>query len=278
MGALDSYFEAWKTLGKKTVILFPALLLVILKVPVFVSDVFGMKSSIISQILVLIYSLLIWFLIPLVAGATIGAIKRIKNGEDISYNVLLQDGKKNYVNLLISGIIMLLIIFTSVLTLILGTIIIFAISKFIIHSTTFVVGSMVIFLSILSVIIAIFLIMLQFYGTAIVIDSLGPVDCFKRSFDFSRSRLLSVIGLSVMKFLTSVFLALPVVIIIGYHIMTNFQHIMTLGSFTGNFPNPGFGVSFSALVADIIFGTLSMCFIYVYEAIYYIDENRREHV
>ncbi|GBE54086.1 MAG TPA: hypothetical protein ENH28_04445 [Euryarchaeota archaeon] len=278
MGILDSYFEAWKILGKKTVILFPALLLVILKTPVFVSDVFGMKISIISQILIIIYSLLMWFLIPLVAGATIGAIKRIKNGEDISYNVLLEDGKKNYVNLLMSGIIMLLIIFTSILTLILGTVIIFTISKVIIHSATFVFSSMFIFLSSLSVIIAILLIMLQFYGTAIVIDSLSPVDSFKRSFGFSRSRLLSVIGVSVMKFLTSVFLALPVVIIIGYHILTNFQNTITLGSFTGNFPNPGFGVSFSALIVDIIFGTLSMCFIYVYEAIYYIDENRREHV
>lgn len=278
MSALDSYFEGWKILAKKPVLLFPALLLVILMAPVFVFDVFGMKIPSISPIFVLIYNLFVWFLIPLVAGATIGAIKRIKNGEDISYNVLLKDGKRNYVNLLISSIIMILIVFTSIITMIIGIAVISSISEFIIHSTAFVVGSMFIFISIWSVIITIFIIMLQFYSTAIVIDSLGPVNSFKRSFDFSRSRLLSVIGLSVMKFLTSAFLALPVVIIIGYHIFTNFHNIMALGSFTGDFSNPSFGVSFSALIADIIFGTLSMCFIYVYEAVYYIDENRRKHV
>lgn len=274
MGALSSYGNSWRMLFKSPLLLVPALILVLLRLPAFISTAFSLSTSPTQQLLQFLYTALLWFAVPMVAGATIGGVLSFSRGGRVSPEALLEKGKGNYINLLVSVILIALIAFALLLALGLGGIAVYLIAELFSGGTLFSIASVLIFILLGSIAVAILLAMLQFYDSAVVVDSRSPVEAFRASFNFSKVRLGSVVGMSVLKGATALLLAIPSASILFYHLLTSISiPELAIQSFSQSLPRPSFPLAFFALTAEIIFGSLSMCFLYVYEAAYYIREK-----
>jgi len=276
MGALSSYGRAWSLLVEHPLLLLFPLVLVALRIPAFASSTFGVGQSFSLQALQIIYSFLLWFAVPLVAGATLGGVFRASREEELALDSLWKDAKGNYLAILLGTVLMIIITVGLLLAVVLGALALYALSTLPDLGTTFSLSAVLIFSLLALVAVLVIMVMLQFYDSAIVIDSRNPVDAFKTSFTFSRSRIPPVIGVSILKALTYIVLAIPTAIIVLYYFFTSIPFMQLESGLSLELPSPSFPLAFGAMLAQIIFGTLSMCFLYVYEAVYYTKERRKD--
>lgn len=265
MEVLSSYSRAWGAIVRFPVLVAPAFALVLLQLPAFLLGIFG-STSILIQVFEFSYSILLWFLKPLVAGATLGGAGLLLKGETPELGKLAEKAKRNYFNLLIADIIMgiaIFFVFIFIAFIIIATV--FALKLVSADNTFGLVFALTLFL-LISIIAGILLLMLQFYDSAIVLENFNPVEAFRKSFSFSKENFGGMLGVSIMKAITSLLLALPLVGVLAYYLFSNFSQF----AFSpGELPRPGFGTAFAIIFSQLIFGSVSMAFMYIYEALFY---------
>ncbi len=265
MGVISSYSKAWGAIVRFPVLIAPAFALVLLQLPAFLLGIFG-TGSVLLQVLQFAYSILLWFLKPLVAGATLGGASLLLKDEIPEINRLLEKAKNNYINLLIADIIMGILIFLVFIVIAFIIIAIVLVLKFLSADTTFGLVFALVFFLLISIIAGILLLMLQFYDSAIVLGNFNPIEAFKESFRFSQENFGGMLGVTIMKALTAMVLAIPLIAVLTYYLIINFSQF----SFSAEeLPKPSFGIAFTVIVSQLIFGSVSMAFMYIYEALFY---------
>ncbi|MFB6293755.1 MAG: hypothetical protein ABEH60_05795 [Halonotius sp.] len=197
MAALRSLRPALDSIVRNPILLAVAALVAILQLPQFFLPT---QSPMLSAVASLGFSGLFILFLPFYQGGLIGMADDAQTGPT-EISVLIDEGKANYLQLLLSYFIVLAIAFAFSVPIVLlaflgGAGVLLSGGQ---PSLPVLVGiglvGLVVFLAYFGVLLAI-----QFYAHAIVIDDTGIVDGFKRSVGLVRANLLSAIGYAVLLF------------------------------------------------------------------------------
>ncbi len=197
MAALRSLRPALDSIVRNPILLAVAALVAILQLPQFFVPT---QSPMLSAVASLAFSGLFILFLPFYQGGLIGMADDAQTGPT-EIGVLIDEGKANYLQLLLSYFVVLAIAFAFTIPIVLltflgGAGVLLSGGQ---PSLPVLVGiglvGLVVFLAYFGVMLAI-----QFYAHAIVIDDTSIVDGFKRSVGLVRANLLSAIGYGVLLF------------------------------------------------------------------------------
>lgn len=190
-----------------------------------------------------------FFITPFVLAGLIGMADEGLDG-DTSLSTLTSVGRSRYVSLLFGKLIefaiaavfgIVFFVVAIVFAIVVGVSAFGAgaggISPGAVGGGALIFGAVVFGVLVLAFVVVSFFI--QFFPVAIVVDELGGVDGFRRSYAVVRSNLLPALGFSVINLLVSLLTAIPVT---GFVVWRTFQRMDAIGA--GGTPpgaQPGFG-------------------------------------
>ncbi len=196
-------------------------------------------------------------------GGILGIAKKLFHKKKYSFNTFLEEGKRNYVRLLIGSILYLIITAVSVVLLIL--IILFC-----------AIASMPI-VGILCSLIFIVLIQMffAFYGIILVADELSVIDSFKKSYFFARMNFSNVFAYYITDFVVSILIMLPVIAIYLVWFLRDMSKIggETIYSLQMTMPLEYRLLSF---ILMLFLGALSYLISFLYNTQFYLSLTRKK--
>jgi len=168
------------------------------------------------------YWIVLFFISPFLGGGLLGVARDLFEGKEYQFKNFISEGKKNYRNLLLGGvlhfaILFLLIVGVVIITIVIGIVIAVVIGIFLMFLSLQDPASIVALLFILIYSISLILsvplfviasVFLSFYSIIIVADKLGVVESFKKSYYFARMNLGNVLGYTVVSTCLSLILSL----------------------------------------------------------------------
>ncbi|ESS10066.1 MAG: hypothetical protein A07HN63_00157, partial [uncultured archaeon A07HN63] len=197
MAALRSLRPALDSIVRNPILLAVAALVAILQLPQFFVPT---QSPMLSAVASLAFSGLFILFLPFYQGGLIGMADDAQTGPT-EIGVLIDEGKANYLQLLLSNFVVLAIAFAFTIPIVL---LVFLGSAGVLLSggqpSLPVLGGFGLIGLVMVIIYFAAMLAIQFYAHAIVINETSIVDGFKQSIGLVRANLLSAIGYGVLLF------------------------------------------------------------------------------
>lgn len=220
-----------------------------------------MVGELIDSVAVAVGATLAWLLLfPFVLGGLIGTALAAVRGTETSFDLFLSAGRRHYVRMLLATILFaLLVIGFVIVTMIPSFVAGIGVAGLFTLGESVALGAFVLLSVGYVLLVVLFIMFLQFYDAAIVVEQESITSAFSRSVGLVRRNLLSVIGYSI---LWSVLLNL--LLVPEYLLQATIDEASSL---------PAIDPTIAQLVlipAVIVLGTFAFAYLYTVHTAYYV--------
>jgi len=260
--------KAFRNLRGNPSIYLIGLLLSALNVPNMIV-IFAFPPTPLKYLLEFSFMVILFFIGVFFTGGILGIARDLFQNKEYSFDTFLEEGKRNYVRLLIGGILYLIIIITSIIFMFLFIMITARIP--LLGILVFLIGSL--FLFIAPIIISLFI---AFYDIIIVADGLGVIDSFKKSYFFVRRNLGNAIGYYILSFIISILIMLPGISIYLIWLIQNMSKIVSGAKTYITQMTMPFEYLLLFSIFMFFFGSLSYVIGFLYQTQFYLSLTRKK--